>query len=246
MTAPTSSFTGTTALITGASRGIGAAIARQLASAGCQVALVARNAGALRAIAAEIGTTATALPCDVADAPSVAAMTASVLDLFDGAPDILINNAGLFQIAPLSVMSTSIFTDTIHTNLVAPFLILRALLPSMHARGSGHVVTIGSVADRTVFPENGAYSPSKYGLRALHEVLRTETRGTGVRATLISPGSVDTDMWEPLLSESPTHVARQLPTRDVMLAPNDVADAVLYALSRPPAVNIDELRLTYR
>jgi NADP-dependent 3-hydroxy acid dehydrogenase YdfG len=139
-------------------------------------------------------------------------------------------------------MSEELFASTIQTNLVAPFFILRAFLPAMRQRGSGHIVTIGSVADRNIMPENGAYASAKYGARALHEVLRAETKGSGVRATLVSPAATDTPIWDAVLAEDQT---RHLPTRDVMLSPSAVADAVVYTVSRPIAVNIDELRISH-
>ena len=111
----------------------------------------------------------------------------------------------------------------------------------MRERGTGHVLSIGSIADRSAFAGNAAYAASKYGLRALHEVLRAELRGTGVRATLVSPGPVDTELWDPI---DPDRQPGFTP-RASMLAPLDVADAVLYALSAPADVNVDELRLSH-
>jgi NADP-dependent 3-hydroxy acid dehydrogenase YdfG len=110
----------------------------------------------------------------------------------------------------------------------------------MRARGSGSIVTIGSIADRTAFPENGAYAASKFGVRGLHEVLRAELRGSGVRATLVSPGPTDTPIWDAL---DPDNRPGFTP-RAAMLRPEAVAAAVLYAVSQPPAVNVDELRLS--
>lgn len=234
-------------MVTGASRGIGAALAARLAARGVRVALVARSVERLNALAQEIGGDALAVPCDVTDEDGVARMAQTVTDAFGTPPAIVVNNAGIFEIAPLRTMHVQLFTQTIQTNLVAPFLVLRAFLPSMLERGSGHVITIGSVADRTVFPENGAYSPAKYGARALHEVLRAETRGTGVRATLVSPGAVDTGMWEPILAgdvSTEASATRQLPSRESMLSATNVADAVMYALALPTSVNVDELRLS--
>jgi NADP-dependent 3-hydroxy acid dehydrogenase YdfG len=102
------------------------------------------------------------------------------------------------------------------------------------------VVTIGSIADRVVFPDNGAYAASKFGLRALHEVMRAELRGSGVRATLVSPGPVDTPLWDPIGPDARPGFT----PRAAMLAADAVADAILYAVTRPPSVNVDELRLT--
>lgn len=233
---------GRSALVTGASRGIGAATARVLAASGARVALVARNEIALRALANEIGADAVALPCDLTEIEATQRAAADAVAALGDAPDILVSNAGIFELAPLAEMPVNVFERTMQTNLVAPFVLLRAFLPRMRERGSGHVVTIGSIADRMVFPENGAYSAAKYGARAMHDVLRLETRGTGVRATLVSPGPVNTPLWDDVLSQG---AGRQLPTREIMLDPDAVADAVLYVTTRDAAVNIDELRLSH-
>ncbi len=206
-----------------------------------RVALVARTAHALEQLADELGGGAVAFPCDLTDIATVSGLAARVEGKLGGAPDILVNNAGVFELAPLGGMSEALFVSTVQTNLIAPFILMRAFAVAMEARGSGHVITIGSIADRSVMAGNGAYSPAKYGLRAMHEVLRLELRGTGVRATLVSPGPVDTSMWDDVLTQD--H-ARVLPSRDAMLAPHAVAEAVLYAVSQPASVNIDELRLS--
>jgi NADP-dependent 3-hydroxy acid dehydrogenase YdfG len=233
---------GRTALVTGASRGIGAAIARSLAAEGTRIALVARNREALDQLASEIGQRSFAAPCELTDAASVESMSLSVGKEFGAAPDIIVNNAGVFEVARLDTMPASMFTRVVDTNLVAPFLIVQAFLAQMRKRGSGHFVTIGSVADRNIFPENGAYAPAKYALRAMHEVLRSELKGSGVRATLVSPGSVDTAMWDDVSFGGEERI---IPQRNVMLAPDDIAAAVIYALTQPPTVNIDELRLSH-
>jgi NADP-dependent 3-hydroxy acid dehydrogenase YdfG len=231
---------GRSALVTGASRGIGAAIARRLAGSGARVALLARTERALRELAAELGGDAIVIPCDMrrADAPGLAARALSAAGL-DG-PDIVVNNAGAFLVAPAHETSVDVFRETLEVNLTAPFGVVRAFLAGMRARRAGHVVTIGSIADRAVFPGNAAYAASKYGLRALHEVLRAELRGTGVRATLVSPGPVDTDLWDLV---DPDNTPGFTP-RAQMLPADAVADAVHYAVTAPAAVNVDELRLS--
>jgi NAD(P)-dependent dehydrogenase (short-subunit alcohol dehydrogenase family) len=115
---------------------------------------------------------------------------------------VLVNNAGVFAVAPAHETEPDAFAAGIDANLVAPFRLVRAFLPAMRDRGAGHLVTVGSIADRNTFPGNAAYAAGKYGLRALHEVLRVELRGTGVRATLVSPGPVDTPLWDPLDPDS--------------------------------------------
>jgi NAD(P)-dependent dehydrogenase (short-subunit alcohol dehydrogenase family) len=159
---------------------------------------------------------------------------------FGGAPDVLVSNAGLFRLAPLEATTPEEFAAALQTNLVAPFLLVRAFLPAMRRRGSGVIVTVGSIADRAAFPENGAYAASKFGLRGMHEVLRAELRGTGVRAALVSPGPVDTPLWDSIDPDSRPGFT----PRAAMLPPDAVADAIVYVATRPAAVNVDELRLS--
>jgi NADP-dependent 3-hydroxy acid dehydrogenase YdfG len=229
-----------TALVTGASRGIGLAIARALIDEGAHVAMIARREAPLTAAAAPLGSSATPVPCDVTDADAVDSAVARVVALFGGAPDILVNNAGTFTLAPIESIDAVAFAAELDSNLVAPLRLIHAFLPDMKARRRGHVVTIGSVADRHVFPDNASYASSKFGARALHEVLRLETRGSGVRATLVSPGPVDTPIWDAI---GPDDRAGFTP-RSEMLRPEAVAAAVLYAVTQPSDVNVDELRVS--
>ncbi|HEV7596515.1 MAG TPA: SDR family oxidoreductase, partial [Gemmatimonadaceae bacterium] len=157
------------------------------------------------------------------------------------APDILVNNAGIFGVATVEETSTQVFIDTINTNLVGPFLLVRAFLGEMKKRKTGHVVTIGSIADRTIFTGNAAYSAAKFGLRAIHEVMRAELRGTGVRTTLVSPAATDTDIWNTVTVTDP---AGKPHSKRPMLDPEDVVGAVMFALGQPEHVTIDELRLS--
>jgi len=233
-------LTRTTAVVTGASRGIGRAIAQALIDAGARVALIARNEIPLREVAERSDGRGLAIACDVSIAAHVMSAVEIIDDAFGGAPDVLVNNAGAFNLATIDSLDPSAFSTDLETNLVAPVRFARAFLPGMRARGRGHIVSIGSVVDRTVFPENAAYAASKHGMRALHEVLRLETRGSGVRATLISPGPVDTPVWDAI---DPDNRAGFTP-RAQMLSAQAVADAVLYAVTQPPDVNVDELRLS--
>lgn len=228
---------GRVAIVTGASRGIGHAVARAIAGAGARVAMLARGADALRAAAEPLG--ALAVSCDVADEGAAAAALTRVREQL-GDPDILVSNAGLFALAPIESQSTAGLRATLDVNLIAPFVMARALIPGMRAARRGHIVTIGSIADRVTFPENGAYAASKFGARAMHQVMREELRGSGVRATLVSPGPVDTPLWDPI---GPDDRAGFTP-RAQMLPASAVADAVLFVLTRDPAVTVDELRLS--
>lgn len=241
MTSDATVLSGLNALVSGASRGIGLACARALAGAGVRVAMLARNEAALRAAAHDIGLGAIPIACDVSRLESVHQAVQEVETAFGDAPDIVVNNAGLFTLAAADATSPAEFARTIDTNLVAPFTILHAFLPAMRARRSGHLVTIGSIADRTPMPGNAAYAASKFGLRALHEVLGAELRGTGVRASLVSPGPVDTPLWDPI---DPDRRPGFTP-RAMMLSAEAVADAILFVLTRPPDANVDELRLSH-
>jgi NADP-dependent 3-hydroxy acid dehydrogenase YdfG len=229
-----------TALVTGASRGIGAAVARRLSASGTRVALLARNEAALRALAVELGGGALPLPCDVRDPAAIERAMALLVNTIGGAPAIVVNNAGAFFLASTAETSVDAFADTLAVNLTAPFAVVRALLPAMREAAAGHVVTIGSIADRFTFSGNAAYAASKFGLRALHEVLRAELRGSGIRASLVSPGPVNTELWDEIDPDSQPGFT----PRAAMLSPDDVADAVLYVVTAPRTLNVDEMRLS--
>lgn len=232
---------GRTAVVTGASRGIGAAIATSLAGAGVRVVMIARNEVRLRDAARPL-MGAIPITSDVSDPRSVEKASARIRKELGGSPDILINNAGIFGVSIVEETTTDFFVETINTNLVGPFLFVRAFLADMKKRKSGHIVTIGSIADRNIFTGNAAYSAAKFGLRAVHEVLRAELKGTGVRTSLISPASTDTEIWNTVTVTDPA--GKPHSTRP-MLDPGDVVAAVMFALDQPARVNVDELRLSH-
>jgi NADP-dependent 3-hydroxy acid dehydrogenase YdfG len=125
------------------------------------------------------------------------------------------------------------------TNLTSAFLFAHAVVPKMVARGRGHLVTIGSVSDHIAFPGSTAYAASKFGVRGMHEVIRQETAKSGVRTTLISPGPVDTDIWDAVDPDAKPGFTKR---KDMMRA-EDVAAAVLYAVTQPAHVAVTEIRL---
>jgi NADP-dependent 3-hydroxy acid dehydrogenase YdfG len=231
--ASSAELSGRRILVAGASGGIGLAVARRLAAAGAQLTLVARRTAPLEAVAAETGGTAVA--GDIADLAFVETLRAGVAR--GGDLDALVNAAGGFDLSPVATTSAAMFRRMVDANLTAPFFLMRAFLPAMLEARRGHIVTVGSVAGRVAFPGNGAYSASKFGVRGLHAVLEQELRGTGVRCTLVEPGATDTGIWDPLDPDG----RDDLPGRDVMLSGDAVADAVHYALTRPPDVLIPTL-----
>jgi NAD(P)-dependent dehydrogenase (short-subunit alcohol dehydrogenase family) len=220
------------AVVTGASRGIGAATAELLASEGAQVIRVARS------LSAGSHGSFHDVPCDLTDPAQVNRLGVRIVTQH-GAPDIVVSNAGSFLLRPLEETDPAEFQQQLAVNLAAPFHVARAFLPAMRNAGKGSFITIGSIADHVGFPENAAYAASKFGLRGLHETLVAEYRGSGVRLTLVSPGPTDTDMWDRVdLEQRP-----ELTPRSGMLRPNDVAEAILFVATRPPHVLIDWLRL---
>ena len=232
---------GRIAIVTGASRGIGRACSAALVGAGARVVMIARGEADLREAARGFGDAAVPMTCDVGDATALEA-TVRRIRAEVGEPDIVVNNAGRFLIAPAVATSVADFAAVLATNLVAPFAIVHALLPGMEQQRRGHIVTIGSIADRMIFSGNAAYAASKHGLRALHEVLHAELRGSGIRTTLVSPGPVDTPLWDPVDPDN----APGFTPRAEMLRPEAVAAAVMFALEAPDEVNVDELRLSRR
>ena len=223
---------GRVAVVTGASRGIGAAIAAALVESGATVVRLARSLAD-----GEDGPYFN-LTTDLTDAVLLKRATDEVLAEF-GPPHIVVNNAGGFLLRLFEETTPEEFEEQLAINLVAPFNLTRALLPAMRSAGRGHLVTIGSIADHLALPENAAYAASKYGLRGLHETLVAEYRGIGIKFTLISPGPTDTELWNEF---DPDRRAGFTP-RARMLKPGDVADAVNYAITRPANVTVELIRL---
>ena len=228
---------GKTVLVTGGSRGIGHAIGRRLCQQQARVLLVARNESTLAEAARALG--ADWYPADVTEPGAVERLTKDTGARWGAAPDVVVHSAGAFALAPIAETTVEAFDEQVAVNLRAVFLLTRALLPGMLARGSGHIVTIGSIAGRQAFPDNGAYAASKFGVRGLHEVLRAELRGTGVRASLIEPAATDTELWDRIDRKR----FPDLPARSSMLDVDQVAEAVLYALSRPAGVVVPNLSI---
>lgn len=229
-----------TAVVTGASRGIGRCISELLVRDGIRVYMLARREVDLLHAAQTLTDLARPIVCDVTNSEAVERAVYQISEETSGAPDILVNNAGIFPLASLHTLSADELQQTLSTNVVAPFRLVRAFLPHMKQRGSGHIVTIGSVADRAIFAENGAYAASKHAQRAMHEVLRQELQGSGIRASLVSPGPTNTNIWDAIDPDN----REGFPARATMLSAGAVAAAIHWVVKAPSELNVDEMRLS--
>ena len=222
------------AVVTGASSGIGAAIARRLAAAGYSVVGGARRAEAVREILEPLG--GRALPLDVTDDASVAGFVDEL-----GAVDVLVNNAGLsLGLAPVAEGSIEDWRTMYETNVLGVLRLTRALVPSLVASGDGHLVNVGSIAGFETYPGGAGYAASKHALRALTKTLRQELLGEPVRVTEICPGLVETEFSLVRFRGDRDRAAAVYRGLQPLTA-EDVAECVLWALGRPPHVNIDEI-----
>jgi len=237
---------GRLALITGASSGIGLAIARRFASEGCHLVLWARRLDRLDSLAAELttahGVRVRTAAVDVRDRAGVS-RAAAVLAREGAVPDILVNNAGLAAgMTKIQEGDPADWDLMIDTNVKGLLNVSRAVLPLMVRRDRGHVVNLGSTAGRQVYPLGNVYNASKFAVTALNEAMSVDLAGTGIKVSIVDPGYVMTEFAMVRFKGDAERAAKTY-AGFTPLSPDDVADAVAYIVNLPEHVNILDLRL---
>lgn len=226
---------GQVALVTGATRGIGLAIARALAGEGCNLIVTARSESALARVSRELASAqlqVVAHSCDVGDPRSVDALFRAARQRFKRL-DILINNAGITHAnLPVEKLPFLVWKDVLQTNLNGTFLITQAALALM--KRGGTIVNNLSIAATRVFPGSAAYNASKHGALGLSNTLREELRPRGIRVIALLPGATDTDIWTTLWPQAP---------RRKMMSPSTVAASVVQAILLPAGATVETLEI---
>jgi len=225
------------AVVTGASRGIGLAIARALGREGCRLALCSRSREAIETAAESLakgGCEVLAMAADVSSPEEVQRFARRVREEMGGA-DILVNNAGILRFGSVDELSVADLDAVLATNVRGPFLCSRAFLPEMLERGDGVIVHIASLASKNFFAAGGAYVASKFALLGLSKCMMLDLRERGVRVLAVLPGSVDTSIHEgqDVLN----------PDREKILRPETVADAVVEAVRISDRATLSEVEV---
>jgi NADP-dependent 3-hydroxy acid dehydrogenase YdfG len=229
--------TGRVAVITGASSGIGEATARALAADGHRVALLARRADRLQALADELGNGAIAIEADVTDRESIVAAAERVQREFGGA-DILVNNAGVMLTAPFASDQREEHRRMVETNLLGAMTVTEVFLEQLRANGGGDLVNISSVAGRVAPAGFAAYAATKWGINGWSEALRVELQ-PAIRVMVIEPGAIATELSDHITHAESRRAAKEY--LDMAIPPHDIADVIAFAVSRPRRMTLNEI-----
>ncbi|OUL31880.1 oxidoreductase [Nostoc sp. RF31YmG] len=239
----TDKLDGKVAIITGASAGIGEATALALAAEGAKVVLAARRGDRLDALAQRIknsGGKALPIITDVTDETQVQNLVQKTKAEF-GQIDILVNNAGIAAVGAIDGGNTSDWKDMINLNLLGLLYVTHAVLPILKAQGAGHIVNISSVAGRTARVGIGVYNATKWGVNGFSESLRQEVCKQNIRVTIVEPGLVNTEIddriSDPIAKQSSQERRRSI----TPLESEDIAAAIVYAVTQPQRVNVNEI-----
>lgn len=241
----TQALAGRIALVTGASSGIGEAIALALADAGASVAVSARRADRLTALVARIeaaGGKALAVPGDVVDEQLATAAVETTIAHF-GRLDILINSAGIIQAGGVENVDTTEYRRVFDVNLMATLYTCRAAIGPMKAQGSGDIINISSLAATKSGPAFSAYAASKHALNSMTDGLRQEVGAHGIRVGIVMPGATSTEVFDNISNAQVRDAIKTHVSKDGAMAPGDVADAVLLMVGLPRRTNISMLAI---
>ncbi len=234
----TESSNGPVAVITGASSGIGEATARALAAGGYRVALLARRLDRIQALADELGGAAIAIEADVTDRDSMRAAAQRVGNALGGT-DVLVNNAGVMLLGLFSAELSEDYRRMIETNLLGAITTTEVFLDQLLADGGGDLVNLSSVAGRTARVGNAVYAATKWGINGWSESLRQQLQ-PGVRVIVVEPGAVATELTDHITDEQAKAAAEQMYEAN-SIAPEDVAEIIAFAVSRPRSVSLNEI-----
>jgi len=236
---------GKVALVTGASSGIGEATGLALAAEGARIALVARRADRLENLTKRIsdnGGIAMPIVTDVANEAQAHDMLLKTNAEW-GRVDILVNNAGVMQLGSIDGANTEEWRSMMNINLLGLMYATHAALPLMKAQGGGHIVNISSTSGREVLANAAVYAATKFGVGAFSEALRKEVYTDKIRVTLIEPGAVATELGEKIADTGAQEWAKAWLQSRTPLASEDIAAAIVYAVTQPPHVNVNEILL---
>ena len=239
-------LSGKTAIITGASSGIGEATARKLAAAGANVVLAARRTDELEKLKKGIeqdGGKALVVATDVTQRDAVKELVQKTHDSF-GPVDILVNNAGLMPLSYMKNLHVDEWMTMVDVNIKGVLLCLSEVLPDMTERKQGHIINISSVAGREVMPGSAVYSATKFAVRALSDGLRKELAPKyGIRVTCIEPGAVETELLDTITDDELMQDFKDSFGDIEFLSKDDIANAIYYALTQPDGVHVNELQV---
>jgi clavulanate-9-aldehyde reductase len=234
-------LSGKVALVTGASKGIGRATALSLAREGADIVAAARSGdllGALRGEVEALGRRCLAQPCDVTQREQCERLVRQAAEALGGI-DILVNNAGVGYSGAVIDSDPDEAERMLKVNVLGVYLMTRAVLPAMIQRGGGDIVNLGSVAGVKYSPNFAVYSATKFAVRALSEALRNEVQAHNIRVTLVHPGMTRTAFYDSFAEKgAPIPV-----DKGALLEPDDVADAIRYAVSQPSGVALNEVTI---
>ncbi|GAP97984.1 SDR family NAD(P)-dependent oxidoreductase [Leptolyngbya sp. NIES-2104] len=239
----TSRLANQVAIVTGASSGIGEATAIALAVAGVKVALAARRVDRLTTLSQQIqdqGGTVMAIETDIADEVQVRNLVQKVQTNW-GQIDILINNAGVMLLGPIDGADTEDWRRMINVNVLGLMYATHAVLPVMKAQKSGHILNISSVAGRVVQPYGAVYCATKFAVGAFSESLRQQVSSDNIRVTIVEPGVVATELVQHITHAETKDMAETFYGSMKTLDSEDIASAIVYALTQPAHVNVNEL-----